>query len=734
MQLNPLEVSVGEQGKRLVAAPNAFQPLALRAMFWRPNFSAEAQWLEHVPFAFWLMEAARPRVVVELGAGPAVSYFAFCQAVERLELETRCFAVHPWPAAGGAGAPEAEAFEKIHAYNESQYARFSRLVRSEPQAAVHQFANGSIDLLHVSEGLATFTADDLDGWLPKLSDRGVLLVHGTAKSEGAARRIVDRLRPEYRAFEFAHSNGLALVAIGTEQPDLLKFLWDAGQNDSAQRAVHEVFFRLGRACADSHAVVREKAQARRLGDAVARQQREVDLLRAELQQAQQSVERKTTELRLAQDNLDAQVEERAVERGQLAEKVTLLQEIRADLKSELERIGSRLDAAQADLLLRAEQAARLEQAGSAREAQLEQARAGLQQRDEKIAALQQASAQEQSELAAMRQQAAGRAAELQERTAEAATLGQRIGALEAMLAESEVQRNALLGAKQKLAEENLRLEEAVSLLTQQKAQQELVAQGVAAEHAQRAEEARGAAKALQDRIAALENARAQAETELAGKAQGLAARQEEVARLRNDLAQEQRQVGTLKDELRGREARLGELEEQVRRTQAELQSATAAREALEHQLEDRFRELAELTSALMREEEEGKTTRGRLATLQQEFARLLEQRDGGSREVFNKMLGRAGQVKPEQVMLLKSGLFDPAWYLREYPDVAGKGMDPVKHYLRFGAAENRDPGPHFSTARYVASHRDTLAPGENPLLHFIAHESGDQQTSEERAA
>src|SRR5436309_21632 len=53
-------------------------------------------WTEHIPFAYWLIEAHRPAQLVELGTYFGASYFAFCQAVATLGLPTRCFAVDTW--------------------------------------------------------------------------------------------------------------------------------------------------------------------------------------------------------------------------------------------------------------------------------------------------------------------------------------------------------------------------------------------------------------------------------------------------------------------------------------------------------------------------------------------------------------------------------------------------------------------------------------------------------------
>lgn len=68
-----------------------------------------------------------------------------------------------------------------------------------------------------------------------------------------------------------------------------------------------------------------------------------------------------------------------------------------------------------------------------------------------------------------------------------------------------------------------------------------------------------------------------------------------------------------------------------------------------------------------------------------------------------------------------SGLFDPAWYLAKYQDVAANGMDPAVHYLLYGGVEGRDPGPEFSSSKYLEANPDVASSGLNPLLHFIAH-------------
>src|ERR1044072_4762388 len=67
-----------------------------------------------------------------------------------------------------------------------------------------------------------------------------------------------------------------------------------------------------------------------------------------------------------------------------------------------------------------------------------------------------------------------------------------------------------------------------------------------------------------------------------------------------------------------------------------------------------------------------------------------------------------------------SGLLHSAWSLEAYPDVAARGADPIRHYVRHGAREGRDPNRLFNSTWYLASYPDVAESGLNPLVHFIA--------------
>ena len=76
----------------------------------------------------------------------------------------------------------------------------------------------------------------------------------------------------------------------------------------------------------------------------------------------------------------------------------------------------------------------------------------------------------------------------------------------------------------------------------------------------------------------------------------------------------------------------------------------------------------------------------------------------------------------EQHRLLKSSReLNGKWYLESYPEVAALGLDPVDHYLRYGAEMGRNPGRGFDTRHYTETHPDTAASGLNPLVHYVLH-------------
>ena len=62
--------------------------------------------------------------------------------------------------------------------------------------------------------------------------------------------------------------------------------------------------------------------------------------------------------------------------------------------------------------------------------------------------------------------------------------------------------------------------------------------------------------------------------------------------------------------------------------------------------------------------------------------------------------------------------FDYVYYLQHNPDVLAAGVDPLQHFQIFGWKEGRNPNAFFDTAGYLATYADVAAAGVNPLDHF----------------
>ncbi len=201
---------------------------ALDPLFWRADrIDALSAWCGHIPFAHWLVAALRPNSIVELGTHSGVSYSAFCAAVEKVQLNTQCYAVDTWRGDPHAGIYGEQVFDELRAYHQRRFATFSTLLRSTFDEAVSQFADASIDLLHI-DGCHTYDAvrHDFEQWRPKLSARSVVLFHDTneRQSDFGVWRLWSELRDSYPSFEFLHGHGLGVLLTGGATPPSVRAL------------------------------------------------------------------------------------------------------------------------------------------------------------------------------------------------------------------------------------------------------------------------------------------------------------------------------------------------------------------------------------------------------------------------------------------------------------------------------------------------------------------------------
>ncbi|MBV8809374.1 MAG: glycosyltransferase [Acidobacteriaceae bacterium] len=72
-------------------------------------------------------------------------------------------------------------------------------------------------------------------------------------------------------------------------------------------------------------------------------------------------------------------------------------------------------------------------------------------------------------------------------------------------------------------------------------------------------------------------------------------------------------------------------------------------------------------------------------------------------------------------LIVRSGLFDSAFYLQHNPDVRRGGIRPPLHYLMKGASEGRDPHALFDTDWYLQQNPEVAASGANPLVDYLVN-------------
>lgn len=235
------------------------------------------------------------------------------------------------------------------------------------------------------------------------------------------------------------------------------------------------------------------------------------------------------------------------------------------------------------------------------------------------------------------------------------------------------------------------------------------------------------------------NARAQSEyselqasmtTQLEGRETECAALHEEFAaatlRFNQEIAVLQQNLRQAEDSVHERFSETAELSERVLTLEAKV--ATADHAAIKHRkVDETLRRMVDDRDARVGALEHELDAQNKLVA---EYRAELEKIRSGRywrlttavRGIAKGRRPRSAVIEPpDSDVLRESGLFDPDWYLGHYPDVRAKGMDPIKHYLRYGAKEGRDPCAAFSTKGYNARYPDVASAGFNPLVHYLKY-------------
>ncbi len=214
----------------------------------RPKYLPRSAWIGHGPFAMWLVQAIAPRVIVELGTHNGYSYFSMCQAIKDAGLQSKAYAVDTWQGDDHAGFYSDQVYQVVALANQP-YENFSTLLRKRFDQALPDIAAGSVDLLHVdSRHGYEDVKEDFESWIPKLSDRAIVLFHDT--------EVLDRgfgvykywaeLTKKHTGFAFRQSHGLGVLFFGANQTDAAKVLIGQASTPEGIDQLRQRFVKLGR--------------------------------------------------------------------------------------------------------------------------------------------------------------------------------------------------------------------------------------------------------------------------------------------------------------------------------------------------------------------------------------------------------------------------------------------------------------------------------------------------------
>ncbi|MES2092841.1 MAG: class I SAM-dependent methyltransferase [Actinomycetota bacterium] len=228
-----------------------------------PEHVVESAWLAHGPFAFWLVAALKPATFAELGTHNGFSYFVFCEAATRLHLDTRTFAIDTWAGDDHAGFYGDDIFDLVVRVNTERYTSRSTLLRGYFDDFAGKFEDGTIDLLHIDGRHGYDDArHDFESWLPKMSDRGVVLFHDIAEHDHGfgVWQLWDDVAARYPSFAFEHSHGLGVISVGPIIDPALQSLFDATVEETT--LIREFYSARGQRVEAAYGLLREREQLR----------------------------------------------------------------------------------------------------------------------------------------------------------------------------------------------------------------------------------------------------------------------------------------------------------------------------------------------------------------------------------------------------------------------------------------------------------------------------------------
>ncbi len=203
-----------------------------------PRRMVFSTWVDHLPFAYDIIESVRPKLLVELGAYNGLSFFAFCQSMLENNVDGVAYAIDCWEGDKHTDSYDDSIYKGVQEHAREHYRGFTYLLKMFFSEALQHFQEDSIDLLHI-DGLHTYDAvkEDFTTWYPKVKPGGLVLFHDVMAKikDFGAWKYFEELEEEHdETFKFYHGFGLGVLRKpGGERPDnqLLDIMFSKQESD-----------------------------------------------------------------------------------------------------------------------------------------------------------------------------------------------------------------------------------------------------------------------------------------------------------------------------------------------------------------------------------------------------------------------------------------------------------------------------------------------------------------------
>jgi len=180
-----------------------------------PKRMVFSTWVDHLPFAYDLVAAIRPKLIVELGVYNGLSFFTFCQSMVEHDIDGVAYGVDCWEGDEHTDAYDDSIYTEVSEHAREHYRGNTYLLRMFFNEALQHFNESSLDLLHI-DGLHTYEAvkEDFTNWYPKVKPGGIILFHDVMAKikDFGAWRYFEELETQFEnVFKFNHGFGLGVI-------------------------------------------------------------------------------------------------------------------------------------------------------------------------------------------------------------------------------------------------------------------------------------------------------------------------------------------------------------------------------------------------------------------------------------------------------------------------------------------------------------------------------------------